>query len=62
MLLISPWGYFLAMHTVSFAGWAVVTETHLNGNFSGELCSPWLEPGWEGGAGRGLLDVGNLAT
>lgn len=60
MFLVPPWVYFSAMHTVSFAGWAVVTETPLNGNFLGEFCSPWLEPGWKGLAA--LLDVGSLAT
>lgn len=55
MFLIPLWVYFSATHTVSFAGWAAVTETPLNGNSWGELCSPWLEPGWEGGGGMGLF-------
>lgn len=62
MLLILPWAYFSAMHTVSFAGWTIVTEIPLNGNSRGNFVPlGWSLTGRRRGQ-RALLDVGRLAT
>lgn len=57
VFLIPPRRYFSAVHTVSFAGWAVVTGTPLNGNSWGNpVPLGWSPTGREEGQ-RALLDV-----
>lgn len=54
MFLISPWVYFSAVHGLLCKLGCCDLDT-FQWKFSGELCSPWLKPGWEGKRGRGLF-------
>lgn len=57
VFLIPPRVYFSAAHTVSFAGWADVTGTPLNGNSRGNSTPlGWSLTGKEEGQ-RALLGV-----